>query len=105
VCNTIVVNKRTHSRTANDVYIGRGSEWGNPFIIGKDGSRSDVIAEYRDYMEDMLHDDKEKVQRLLALNGKTLVCYCKPQACHGDVLVRLIRIIKRLNNSHTHTGD
>ncbi|PIW12451.1 MAG: hypothetical protein COW35_01440, partial [Candidatus Infernicultor aquiphilus] len=30
-----------------DVYIGRPSKWGNPFTIGKDGTRSEVIEKYR----------------------------------------------------------
>jgi hypothetical protein len=29
-----------------DIYIGRPSIWGNPFEIGKDGGRTDVIEKY-----------------------------------------------------------
>jgi len=29
-----------------DVYIGRPSKWGNPFVIGKDGTRKEVVAQY-----------------------------------------------------------
>jgi hypothetical protein len=29
------------------VYVGRPSKWGNPFVIGRDGSRDEVIAKYR----------------------------------------------------------
>jgi len=32
------------------VYIGRPSKWGNPFVIGRDGSRADVIAKYRTWI-------------------------------------------------------
>ena len=66
------------------VYIGRGSKWGNPFVIGRDGNREEVIEKYRAYMTDqspILFGD------LAELVGKQLVCYCKPLACHGDVLV------------------
>ena len=41
---TEVVNVRA---SAYDVYCGRPSKWGNPFVIGRDGSRADVIAKYR----------------------------------------------------------
>ncbi len=65
-----------------DFYIGRGSKWGNPFVIGKDGSRAEVIEKFENY----LLQDKELMQALPELLGKTLGCFCKPQACHGDVL-------------------
>ena len=71
-----------------DIYIGRGSIWGNPFHIGKDGSRTEVIAKYREY----LLEHKGLMKLLPNLKGKRLGCFCKPQACHGDVLVELIEL-------------
>ena len=68
-----------------EVYIGRPSIWGNPFIIGRDGSREEVIAKY----EDWVTSNEELINKLEFLRGKALVCYCKPKACHGDVLARL----------------
>ena len=81
----MVVNKKRHKATADDVYIGRPSKWGNPFVIGKDGSRSDVIRKY----EAWLLKQPALLSALPELKGKTLVCWCKPAACHGDVLERL----------------
>jgi hypothetical protein len=82
-----VVNLRSEKY---DVYIGRGGKWGNPFIIGKDGSRDEVIGKYVEWVV--------KQQALLAalpeLEGKVLGCYCKPAACHGDVLVSLVEGIR-----------
>ena len=69
-----------------DVYIGRPSLWGNPFQIGRDGTRAEVIAKYRSY----ILGKPELLQQLEGLRGKTLACWCKPQACHGDVLVELL---------------
>ena len=70
----------------NDVYIGRGSKWGNPYRIGVHGSRDEVIAKYRDYLE-----SNEHLKRSLPeLRDKNLVCYCKPKACHGDVLLEKV---------------
>jgi DNA polymerase elongation subunit (family B) len=79
---TRVVNKRTESF---EVYIGRGSKWGNPFVIGKDGTRDEVIEKYRRWIvkQDAFSD-------LNTLMGKTLGCFCKPKRCHGDVLVDLL---------------
>jgi hypothetical protein len=68
-----------------DVYIGRPSKWGNPYVIGRDGSRAEVIAKYRAY----ILRTPALVAALPELKGKTLGCWCSPQACHGDVLVQL----------------
>ena len=80
---TKVVNLR---KEVYDVYIGRGSKWGNPFKIGIDGSRRDVIEKYYKYIK----SKPELIASLHELKDKTLGCYCKPEACHGDVLVKLI---------------
>jgi hypothetical protein len=69
-----------------DVYIGRPSEWGNPFKIGRDGSRQEVIQKYREWI---LANPQLTKQIHLKLRGKTLGCWCKPNACHGDVLAEL----------------
>jgi hypothetical protein len=73
-------------REEYDIYIGRPSKWGNPFKIGEDGNRHEVIRKYREYI---LSND-ELLKDLHELKGKTLGCWCKPSACHGDVLVDLI---------------
>jgi hypothetical protein len=72
-------------RAAHDVYIGRPSKWGNPFVIDRDGTRDDVIARY----EAWLLEQPELLAALPELAGKTLGCWCAPHACHGDVLARL----------------
>lgn len=69
-----------------DIYIGRPSKWGNPFEIGKDGNRKQVIEKYRGW----ILDQPELMNSLHELEGKILGCWCHPQACHGDVLVELL---------------
>jgi hypothetical protein len=71
-----------------DVYIGRPSKWGNPFSIGKDGTREQVISKYREWLG---KNGSQRLHDLHELEGKTLGCWCKPQACHGDVLIELIK--------------
>lgn len=73
-----------------DVYIGRPERWGNPFIIGIHGNRNDVIAKY----EKWIRNNPELLAHIKELKGKTLGCWCKPEACHGDVLVKLIEELK-----------
>jgi hypothetical protein len=84
-------------REEYDIYIGRPSKWGNPFQIGRDGNRQEVIRKYREYI---LSND-ELLKDLHELKGKTLGCWCKPSACHGDVLVDLIegRIVDAKSDS------
>lgn len=80
---TKVVNLR---REKYDVYIGRGSKWGNPFKM-LDWSleeRNRVCDEYEKWfwttdLPNQIHE----------LKDKTLGCYCKPKRCHGDFLAKL----------------
>jgi hypothetical protein len=67
------------------VYIGRGSKWGNPFRIGADGDRATVIAKHQSWLRDQHH----LLGALDELRGCDLVCFCAPQACHGDLLLWL----------------
>ena len=72
-------------RDKYDVYIGRGSEWGNPFSTGMYG-RMGCIQKYKQWLERQPH----LMKKLVTLKGKVLGCWCKPLACHGDVLVELL---------------
>ena len=72
-----------------DVYIGRGSKWGNPYIIGRDGTREEVIDKYRTYI---VMRRKDLINELEELKGKRLGCWCAPKPCHGDVLITLIKL-------------
>ena len=77
-----------------DIYIGRPSRWGNPFSIGPDGTRKEVIDKYRQFI--LAHP--QLMEDLYELRGKTLGCFCKPLPCHGDVLVELIEWDTMLTN-------
>lgn len=82
--STTVVNKR--SGQPYDVYIGRGSVWGNPYPMENrsDTERARVIAAF----EAHLLAQPNLLARLGELRGKRLACFCAPKACHGDVLAR-----------------
>jgi hypothetical protein len=74
-----------------DVYIGRGSKWGNPYSHKKDTkalfivkSRTEAIEKYEEY----LLKNKELMSCIQDLRGKTLGCWCKPKSCHGDILAK-----------------
>lgn len=69
-----------------DVYIGRGSKWGNPYVEGRDGTREEVIERYRRRMERR----KDLIEDLDELRGMRLGCFCKPLPCHGDILIEMM---------------
>lgn len=79
---TIVVNKHKHPY---DTYIGRGSPFGNPFVIGKHGTREYVILKYKLW----LNTRPDLILSIRDFKGQRLGCFCKPEACHGDILVEI----------------
>jgi hypothetical protein len=67
------------------VYIGRPSKWGNPYVVTDFMPREEAIALFREDAE----SGRPPYDDLSELRGKILVCWCKPEACHGDVLAEL----------------
>jgi hypothetical protein len=101
-----VVNKYKHNPTENDVYIGHGSLVGNPFThldskfngVTKVKSREIAVEMYKDlFLSVMREDDNDTTDFIKNLINKlksgidiNLVCFCKPKACHGDVIANYI---------------
>ena len=85
MCKVLNARKVGKRSSATQLYIGRPSKWGNPFVIGRDGSRADVIAKYRAWIV----TQPAPMKALDELRGRDLVCFCAPLACHGDLLLRL----------------
>ena len=75
-------------------YIGRKnlyygmpeSQWANPFVIGKDGTRKQVVEKYRVWIEQQIEQGELDIEEL---RGGNLLCWCAPEECHGDVLLEL----------------
>lgn len=110
VSQTRVVHIRHHPY---DVYIGRAnprsrlraSPFANPFRIGPDGTREEVMEKYETLMRERLASDNLWRERLEALRGRTLGCWCAPEPCHGDVLVRLLDEQQEDEESEGTMGD
>lgn len=93
MCKTKIVHCK---KEKFDVYIGRPGPWGNPFVIGKDGTRDEVIQKYKSWIlkEDLL------MQEIHTLKGKILGCWCVKSSddlsdkyvCHGQVLAELAEL-------------
>jgi hypothetical protein len=81
-----VFNKYHKDAPPGAVYIGRPSKWGNPFEIGRDGTREEVVARHREWL--MSQPELIEVAKQ-ELRGKNLVCFCAPKSCHGDTLLKV----------------
>lgn len=74
-----------------EVYIGRGSIFGNKFKIGRDGSREEVIEKYKVWLWEKVREDRKFLSEVLKLKDRdSLGCFCSPLKCHGDVLISFI---------------
>lgn len=92
--NCVFIMRRRDLKWGDHVFLPSQGRFGNPFVIGKDGDRADVINQFKAWLPKWLADlytvdpkirDRE-VEAIRNLQGKDLVCCCAPQACHGDVL-------------------
>ena len=72
-------NRHHGDEPAGAVYIGRGSPYGNRFVIGEHGDRDRVCNLF----------DREQLPEMdvSALVGRDLVCFCAPHRCHGDSIL------------------
>lgn len=82
-----VYNKHHKDAPADAVYVGRPSVYGNPFVMGKDGTREEVVQKFRELIMKLPDNMMQKMCN--ELRGKDLVCFCAPKACHADVLLEL----------------
>ncbi len=68
------------------IYCGRGSPWGNPYVIDKDGTRDEVCDKFDLNILPTLD--------VRVLKGANLICFCKhpgdknPLRCHCDGILR-----------------
>jgi hypothetical protein len=95
---TTVVNMAGHRNDpdfADVVYVGRamyrggwrlaGSPLASPYRVGRDGTRQEVVARYRDF----LLGRPDLLALLPDLRGRRIGCWCAPEACHADVIAEL----------------
>ena len=83
----MILNRRTDRPRPHQVYIGRPSKWGNPVRLLHEGERLRVIARYRANLVHRLRTGRLTRAELAELDGRPLVCWCAPLACHGHVLL------------------
>lgn len=93
----IVANKRDNP---SGIYVARPSILGNPFIIGKDGTRPEVVEKYRAWFYEQLGCNRaliEEIERLQYIykteKTLTLICWCSPLICHVDIIKEYLEMI------------
>lgn len=84
-CIETIPTTVVHVRDSCDVNIMRPSKWGNPFVIGKDGTREEVIDKHAEWIV----TQPQLIKDLPELQGRRIGCCCHPLPCHGDTLARL----------------
>lgn len=62
--------------------VHRPTKWGNPFVVGRDGTRDEVIARHAAWLRQWMPALVEDARR--ELPGKVLGCYCAPLPCHAE---------------------
>ncbi len=110
-----VVNKYRHDATSDDIYIGRGSIFGSPYShltskfegVTKCDTREEAVQKYENYFNAIMsscgckhkqfkNSIRDLVIKLNLGEDINLVCYCKPKACHGDIIKEYI--LKQIKN-------
>lgn len=78
-----------------DIYIGRGTIWGNPHPIdlGQGISRPVSIEMYREHLYECLEDGRISIGDILSLSGKRIGCSCAPLPCHGNIIIEVFNEI------------
>jgi len=82
-----------------NVYVGRGSKWGNPYSHKEGTLAKEIVATREEAIqkfEEYLLSNQELMDSLNELKGKVLGCWCKPKSCHGDVLLKYANQAKGL---------
>ena len=85
------------SLSPGQAYVASPSALGNPFVVGRDGSRQEVISKYRRWLWERLQEpgspQERELRRLLerARGGElALLCWCHPLPCQAEVVRRAV---------------
>jgi len=92
--NHIYIGRKGIVFVNNQRYPNHDSIWANPYKIGKNGTREDVLNQYELYIRNKLQNQPDLKEELMKLKNKKLGCWCFPEPCHGDVLIRILHEIE-----------
>jgi len=80
-----VHNIRREAMRPDDIRIDRQTEHGNPYVIGVHGDRETCIRRCEERIEARIASDPSYREKVRAMHGRRLFCWCAPQPCHGHV--------------------
>lgn len=70
-----------------DIRVDRTSLFGNPYLIGRDGDRKEVVQKFKTYFLNRMLTDSNFRNRVLALRGRVLGCWCNEgDLCHARII-------------------
>ncbi len=82
-----IYNIRKHFDLGHNVIrVDRGTPWGNPFVMGRDGTRDEVCDKFEAFATKRHAEDPTWLK---PLRGKSLACWCAPKRCHAETLMSL----------------
>jgi hypothetical protein len=84
--NVVFVENKDGSKSR---FPKKSSIWANPYKINKHTTREQVVKKYETYIRKKITKDPAKYD-INTLKSKNLGCLCKPDACHGDVLKKIV---------------
>ncbi len=88
----------------NTVKVDRSTKWGNPFIVGKHGTHTECVDDFRLMVThglicgsvDAECNAAQHEYHMLAigeLRGKNLACWCRMDVpCHADTLLEVANL-------------
>ena len=85
-------SKDKHLIPVGAIYIGRPGPFGNPFFIGKNGTREEVIKQHMEWAREQLKRNPGWLNPLI--NATDIICWCSPEPCHGENYQILVEEIK-----------
>lgn len=94
--NNIYVGRAGRVYINKEVYPYQQSKWANPYNL-KTLTREESLSRYEAHIRQMLAKNPNAKGELLGLAGKNLGCWCKPESCHADVLVKIINELSGAN--------
>lgn len=72
----------------NTIYVGRPTKWANPYRIGVNGNRDEVVELYKDWLREKIEENPKFLE---PLKGKDVACWCRlDEKCHADVIIEAL---------------
>lgn len=93
-----LLNKYKDKISHFDIYIGRGTPVGNPYVIGKHAERDECIDIYDPYLLSQIVNENPQIMKFFKdlKDEDNLYCFCKPKRCHGDIIIKYYEELKIL---------